>query len=170
MSNQAVDTPVRVGVFSTVEDADRVVRRLLAAGFPKDRIEVITSDKHKEHLLRRVPHPHVPGEVTQEAVVAGSAVGATLGGLALAATAFVTGGASLLAAGTVLVGGGALAGTFAGAMMTRGFEKEAANYYDQAVQRGKILVGVEDHRFDRLAEAEHIFAEAGAEPVPLVEG
>jgi outer membrane lipoprotein SlyB len=169
MSNHAVDLPVRVGVFSTVEAADRVVRRLLAAGFHKDHISVVTSDKSKEQQLQRVDAQPVPGENTPEAIVAGSFVGATVGGLMLAATAFVTGGVSLVAAGPVLAGG-ALVGSFAGAMMTRGFEKEAANYYDQAVQKGKILVSVEDHGGDKLAEAERIFAEAGAESVPLVEG
>jgi len=71
------------------------------------------------------------------------------------------------------VGGGALAGSFAGAMMTRGFEKSAADFYDQAVQSGQLLVAVEVHGPDsepKLAEAERILHEAGAVPVPLPEG
>src|SRR5262245_40835649 len=173
MTKQQVELPVRVGVFSTVRSADAVVHRLLAEGFHKDQISVITSSKHKERQLRDVPPAPAPGEHTAEGIAVGSVVGATLGGLALAATAFVTGGTSLLAAGTILVGGGALAGSFSGAMMTRGFEKEAALYYEQAVQQGKILVAVEVHgdgADEKLAKAERIFAEAGAEPVPLVEG
>lgn len=173
MATQAVELPVRVAVFSDVNTAEKVVRQLLGAGFHKEQISVICSDKYKEEHFRDLPPTPAPGDYTQEAIAAGSVVGATLGGLALVATAFVTGGASLLAAGTILVGGGALAGSFTGAMVTRGFTKEAANYYDQAVQKGKILIGVEDHGGDReesLARAERIFAEAGAEPVPLVEG
>jgi hypothetical protein len=58
-------------------------------------------------------------------------------------------------------------------MMTRGIEKETANYYDQAVVGGKILVAVEHHgpqAEKRLAQAEQILAAAGAESVPLAEG
>lgn len=105
--------------------------------------------------------------------MAGGLIGAAIGGLALAATAITAGGALLLASGTVLVGGGALAGTFVGAMSTRGITKETADFYDQAVQRGKILVGVEVHsegKESRLEEADRILAEAGSEPVPLVKG
>jgi hypothetical protein len=47
-----------------------------------------------------------------------------------------------------------------------------ADFYDQAVTRGKILVAIEDDRDDspRLALAERIFAQAGAEPLPLNKG
>jgi hypothetical protein len=77
----------------------------------------------------------------------------------------VLGGAGLITGGLV--------GSFLGAMLTRGLEKEAANYYDQAVQDGKLLVVVEDHgagAADRLLKAECLLAAAGAEPVSLPEG
>ena len=77
----------------------------------------------------------------------------------------VLGGAGLITGGLV--------GSFLGAMATRGVEKEAANFYDQAIQSGKLLVVVEDHgegAADRLLEAERLFAQAGAEPLPLREG
>ena len=68
---------------------------------------------------------------------------------------------------------GGVVGGLAGAMMTRGVEKELANYYDQAVQDGKMLVAAEaKDREDTagLAKASQILADAGAEPVPLREG
>jgi hypothetical protein len=62
-------------------------------------------------------------------------------------------------------------GGFLGAMATRGVEKEAANFYDQAVSQGKLLVAVEEHeQLPSLALAEHVLAESGAEPLPLPEG
>jgi hypothetical protein len=64
-------------------------------------------------------------------------------------------------------------GGLVGAMMTRGVEKELADYYDQAVQRGKILVAAEDHseaQRQRLAKAATILSECGSEPVALPEG
>ena len=75
--------------------------------------------------------------------------------------------AQLAARATVLAGG------LVGAMMSRGFDKEVANFYDQALQRGQILVSVEEEGPDaqqRLALAEEIFAGAGAETLSLPEG
>jgi hypothetical protein len=173
MAQHNVEKPVRVAVFDTVAQADRAVRRLLDAGFKKDELAVVCSDEHKEAFFRDLPTPEPGASYTPEAIGVGSAVGASIGGLALAATAIATGGAGLLAAGTILVGGGALAGAFTGAMATRGFQKEYAEYYEQSVRLGKILVAVEVHGEGsdaRLAQAERIFEEARAEPVALVEG
>jgi hypothetical protein len=137
---------------------------------------IICSYEHKEDLFRQEhlrTHRASYADYTPGAIPTGAAVGAAIGGVALAATAVVTGGASLLTAATVLVGGGALAGSFAGAMMTRAREKELSLFYAQAVDFGKILVAVEVHgpgSEERLALAERTLADAGAEPVPLVEG
>src|SRR5262245_40098565 len=173
MSTTKAELPVRIGVFKTVEAADRAVRGLLYAGFAKKQLSVICSDEHEERLFRDVPHPPIPGSNTVEGIATGGVIGAAIGGLALAASAIVTGGATLWTAGPMLVAGGAIAGSFTGAMATRGLEKEVANYYDQAVKRGDILVGVEyegDDAPKRLEEAARVLAEAGAEPVPLPEG
>lgn len=173
MTSPKVDLPVRVGVFKTVAGADRAVRGLLSIGFAKEQLSVICSDEHKERHFRDIPNPPLPGSHVGEGIAVGSVVGAAVGGLALAASAFVTGGATLWMAGPMVMAAGALAGSFAGAMSTRGFEPEVANYYDQAVQRGDILVGVEAEGEDaalRLADAERVLAAAGAEPVALPEG
>jgi hypothetical protein len=173
MQGNRTDKPVRVGVFSTVPRADRAVKHLLAAGFSKDELAVICSDKYKEQFFRDVPTPEPAGSHTAEGIVAGGIVGATVGGLVLAVTTLVTGGAALLVAGPALIGGGAITGSFTGAMVARGLEPDFADYYDQAVQLGKILVAVEVHGEDsaaRLAQADRILAEAGAEPVALTHG
>ena len=89
------------------------------------------------------------------------AVGLAIGGLPL----IVVGGIGLMAGGVW--------GSFVGAMMTRGIEKEAANFYDQEVARGNLLVTVEvqvAHAHPSLADAERILAASGAEPLPLPEG
>src|SRR5262245_9416206 len=173
MAEKTLDKPVRVGIFNTIEAAEEAVKRLQAAGLKKEELAVICSDKYKEQFFKDVPTPEPAGMNTRGAVVAGGAVGAAIGGLVMVVSALATGGASLLIAGPAMVGGAALAGSFAGAMLTRGFEKEIANYYDQAVQRGQILVAAEVHgkgHEARLAEAERIIAECGAEPVVLSEG
>ena len=83
------------------------------------------------------------------------------------------GGVALLAAGGIAMWGGGVVGGLVGAMMTRGFEKELANYYDQAVTRGQILVAAEQddpHRAVMLEHAAAVFHEHGIEALPLSEG
>jgi hypothetical protein len=94
----------------------------------------------------------------------GSALGATFGGLALAVTV-VTGGAAGVMAAVVLIGGGAIAGGLGNLLVTNGYEHEADDYYQRAVERGQIVVAVEvrgKDGADRLAQAQDILDEAGA--------
>jgi Heat induced stress protein YflT len=173
MAEQLIDKPVRIAVYDTVPQAERVVHELLAAGFTHNEISVICSDAHKSAHFRDVQTPEQAGSHTTKGILTGTAIGAAVGGLALAASAIVTGGASVLIGGGALVAGGALAGSFTGAMASRGFEPEMVNYYDQAVQRGKLLVAVEipgDNNEARLARAEQILERRGAESMPSVEG
>jgi hypothetical protein len=167
--------PLRVGVFDSYRKADRVVRRLLDAGFTKDHITVVCPHCEPEEF-EGVSTSEPAGAHTPAAAVGGGAIGAVLGGLvALAGTAAATGGLALFAVGPLVLGagGGAVAGGLVGAMMTRGVEKEVANFYDQALRKGQVLVAVEEEGPDaagRLALAEEIFANAGTDPMPLREG
>src|SRR4029079_10492339 len=110
------------------------------AGFQKEQITVICSDDTKERYFREFEHQEPAGSHTTAAAATGGAIGATIGGGAAGAVGVATGGLPLLVAGGVGLMAGAVWGGFLGAMMTRGLEKEAANYYDQAVQGGKLLV------------------------------
>jgi len=173
MAPHTIDKPVRVSVFDTIAQADHAVRDLRAAGFTHDELSVICTDRHKAALFHDVQTPAPAGTNAPAGILAGSAVGAAIGGLGMAASALVTGGASLLIGGAAMIAGGALVGTFAGAMMTRGLEPEMVNYYDQAVQHGKILVAVEVTGEDsgaRLELAERILNQDGPGSVPLDEG
>jgi hypothetical protein len=56
-------------------------------------------------------------------------------------------------------------------MLTRGVEKEAADFYDQQLRRGQILVVVEQHKVSpSLDDADRAMREAGAVPFTLREG
>ncbi|HET6164414.1 MAG TPA: hypothetical protein VFG37_12155 [Planctomycetota bacterium] len=159
--------PVRAAVFRKAREAGFAAAELVRAGFAKDHITVVcTSDRgHRfDGFDRRDP----AGAHTFGAALVGGAIGAALGGVAALA------GTELLLTGPLLAGIGALAGGFVGAMLSRGVEREATNYYDQAVRKGDILVAVEcdpgsDQR-ERLALAERLLARAGARPLPLLEG
>lgn len=168
-----MERPIRVGVFSTVRAADCAVENLLKEGFTREQITVICSDQTKEEHFHEFEHQEPAGSHTPAAVAVGGAVGAALGGLTALAGAVTTGGLALLAAGGLAAWTGGIVGGLVGAMMTRGVERELANYYDQAVTAGKILVAVDDHteaQRQDLARAEQILAQCGSDPVELPEG
>ena len=174
MENASVlATPIRVGVYSTMAAADCAVGALAQAGFNSEQISVLCSEPTIEAHYRKYEHQDPAGTNTAAAAAAGGAIGVVLGGLSVLAGAVTTGGIGILAAGGLAVWTGGIVGGLVGAMLTRGVEKELANYYDQAVTGGKILVAVEDHseaQRQKLAMAERILADCGAEPVSLPEG
>lgn len=168
MSTTPQALPVRAGVFATVQGADQAVAGLLAAGFTREQISVICDNKFKEQHFREFQHPPLPEESLGPAVSVGGGVGTAIGGLAglgVAAT-----GIGLFVVGPILITG-AIVGGFIGAMTSRGVTRQTADFYDQALTKGKILVAVqasEEHP-GQLTKAERVFREAGAEPVPLPE-
>ena len=158
MSQQISDAQTCAGAFDTIAEADRAIRQLLAAGFSKDQLAVVCPAKFKDHFLPAVPQSDAPAVEAGEALATGGAVGATLGGLVLAATV-LTGGVGGLAAAGVLIGGGAIAGGYSNLIISKGYELEADDSYKRAVERGQIVVGVEVRDEDggaRLAEAHRI--------------
>jgi hypothetical protein len=169
------ELPVRIGIFDSYGKADTVVQRLLQAGFPKEHITVVCPHCTPAEF-EGVQTSEPAGAHTPAAAAGGGAIGALLGGLvAVAGAAAATGGLALFAVGPMILGagGGAVAGGLVGAMMTRGVEKEVANFYDQALHKGQVLVSVEEEGPDaagRLELAEDIFARSGAEPMALPEG
>lgn len=164
---------VRAGVFSSVAAADRAVHQLLEAGFTQNQITVVCSDEAKERHFRQFEHQEAAGANAPAAATAGGAVGAAFGGATALAAGIAAGGLPLAIIGGAGVLTGGVVGSFVGAMLTRGIEKEAADFYDQAVEQGRLLVTVErpdNEPGPSLERAEELLASAGAEPLPLVEG
>jgi len=172
-THEPLERSVRAGVFNTVAQTEEAVQRLLAAGFSKEQITVVCSDETKERYFREFEHQQPAGTNTPAAAAVGVAVGASVGGVAAGAVGLAAGGLPMIGAAGIGVWAGGILGGFLGAMATRGFEKEAANFYNQAVTDGKLLVAVEDHHTavePSLASAEQVLADAGAEPLALPEG
>src|SRR4051812_37512305 len=95
-----------VGVFEHRTQAERAVTELWNAGFPHDRIDIVT----REGAIAGTPNVHLQGEADQSALtgaLAGGSAGAVLGALTFM---FIPG------LGTVL-GGGLLAGIIGGAAL-----------------------------------------------------
>ncbi len=172
MKTPESDQQIRVGVYSTVRDADRAVHGLLNLGFTKEHITVICSEEWKAAHFREYHHEDPAGAHTPAAVAVGGAIGAVLGGMTAVIGTVATGGIGLLAAGGASAWAGGIVGGLIAAMMTRGVERELADYYDQAVVRGKILVAAEDRTprgAETLPAAARVLEEAGAEALPLRE-
>ncbi|MGC4002378.1 MAG: hypothetical protein QM811_04220 [Pirellulales bacterium] len=156
-------------MFDTVGETRAAITELMSAGFSHDEITVVCSDKFKEADFHEFEHEKPAGSYSPAAVAAGGAIGSALFGLAAVAAGIATGGIGLLVAGGTGIWTGGVAGGLIGAMMTRGFEREAANFYDQAVVQGRILVTVEDEHAEqaiesaRLQTAGRILAAHGAQ-------
>lgn len=163
------------GVFSSVDDARKAVHGLLQAGFTPEQITVICSDETKEKNFREFEHEEPAGSHTAAAAVTGGTIGAVVGGLSVIPPTVAAGTLALWVAGPIagIAGAGAVMGGLVGAMMTRGVERELADYYQQAVIEGDILVAAEHegpHHTEALKRAATVLADAGAKPVPLREG
>ena len=128
----------KAGVFDDVSAACRAVRELLASGFTKEHITVVCSDETKERFFAEFDHEQPAGTHTPTAALVGGSIGAALGGVAVIASAAVTGSLSLWAAGPITAWAGAVGGGLVGAMMTRGVERELADFYQQEIGRAHV--------------------------------
>jgi hypothetical protein len=166
---QSTEKSIRAAVFHRVKDAEAAVERLCEAGFSQEQISVLCSEDAKERHFRQFEQEEPAGTHTAEAAAQGGVAGALVGGL-ITAGLTTAAGVSLLTAGPSFLIGGAVAGSFIGAMRTRGEEGTLADYYDQALTHGDLLVAVEDDapgNQQRLQEAERVFKAAGAKPFVL---
>jgi len=165
--------PVRAAVFATVAEASLAVQGLLDSGFSKEHVSVVCSDRAKEAFFKEYEHDMPAGATTAGKAAAGAVIGGFAAGLVAVTGVVASGGLGLVVVGPLFAGTGAAVGTFVGAMMSRGVEHEVANYYDQALPRGQILVAAEVAAGDDVAmleRAERAFEDAGAHPLPLPQG
>ena len=160
--------PSRVGVFRRLPQAHRAVELLLEAGIAREAITVIHPSSQPD--VHSEVHDTAPiSEDTPAVAAGGSVLGALLGGAAALVGITATGGVGLLVIGGFLgaAAAGAVAGGFMGAMAARGVKPDVADFYDQALRKGSILVAVEHEDPAMLDRAEAIFHEAGVETVPV---
>jgi hypothetical protein len=160
-----LNKPIQAAVLDTVAEAQQAVSRLRQAGFTAKEISVLCSDESKLKPFTRYVDEDPAGSHTDEALSAAGTVGLGLGTAAVATALVTTGGAALFAIGAFV--GVAAVGTFVSVMLTRGTEKTLADYYDQSITHGKLLVAVETDNPARQKLASRIFDELRAPPQPL---
>lgn len=157
--------PIHMAIYDDVPTAAAAVHDLREAGFTKDEISVLCSDEHRERLFQDYAHEEPAGKHSEEAVNKAALAAAGLGGAAVLTGILTSAGTAIFAIGAFA--GVAAIGTFVSLMLTRGAEKELADYYDQAVTEGKILVGVETDDPDRQILADEIFRRQGEQPLAM---
>jgi hypothetical protein len=171
MRPSSAEQPFRLGLFDTVQQVDQAVRRLLAAGFSKKELALICPEQCRGQFVSDIPGAEPPGSHAVAAIAEGGAVGAAIGGIALAAAAATTAGLALIPAAGVLIGGVAFAGAFSSLILREGYGEDIGRYYAEAIRLGKIVVGVEVDGVDsanRLELAQRIMDEAGAKELEPV--
>lgn len=137
--------PIRAGVFDSPAQADHAVDDLLAAGFDRESIRVVSKTQDGEPSANsKVDSVWSSGAHTRRGVAAGVTIGALLAAFTVVVWIAPSQGEGLIVAGALLAAavGGGLAGGFIGAMMTRGFEPAIADFHDQALSPSDHLVAV----------------------------
>ncbi len=155
------------GIFNSRVSADNAVDELILAGFSSDDLSILMSDTTQGREFGIKTSTKAP-----EGAATGAAIGGTLGAVAagLAAIASITvPGFAFVAAGPLVaaltgLGAGAAAGGLTGALVGLGIPEHEAHFYNDEIQRGRILVGVYAHK-DRKSQAKAILDAAGAEKV-----
>ncbi|MGI9147958.1 MAG: DUF1269 domain-containing protein [Chloroflexota bacterium] len=168
--NSARPRRVYGGLYSDVTTAETGVKRFRDAGYPGERIGIVSRDAAAKDIAEDAGAKAVGGATTG-AVTGGVLGGLTgllvgIGALAIPGIGPVVAGGVLASAfgiggGTAVAGAGigAAAGGLLGALTGLGFSHDEAKYYDDGVRGGRTLVTVEDDD----GRAEGLFDETGAD-------
>lgn len=148
-----------VGIFHNEDEAIKAIKNLKSVGYRDDEISVIA--KNRDDSLDRIEEATNADTTDTEdnKAAGGAAIGGVVGGigalLAELGVFAIPGVGPLLAAGPIaatlggLVAGGAVGG-IVGALVELGIDEEAAKEYETYLNRGDILVAVDDRDdFDR---------------------
>lgn len=171
---------IRAAAFCDVETADRAVAKLLAAGYSRNQVSVLSSATWKAERISRREGVRTEGtpqwlswQAARDGVMLGGGMGGAVGVL-LALGGLIYGAGALVTLPIILVAtaGGAVVGALISEMRMRGVEKESADFYDQAVDPDSVLVAVdasEEGSLHTAAPADQVFGEMAARPVALAE-
>jgi hypothetical protein len=158
MENIMVKTVI--GSFDSVDDANRAVRELRAAGFVERDINLIANNVQRGVATEGQDNAAATGAVAGGALGGAAGLAASLMGLA------IPGIGPILAAGPIVAalagaGAGAVAGGLLGGLTELGVEKDDAEIYAESVRRGGSLVTIRADA-SRADEATEILRDAGA--------
>jgi hypothetical protein len=160
------DDRATIGVFPDIESAQAAVERLVAAGFPVDRISIVGKDLRSETRLNGFV---TTGDIAGPSAATGAWVGGLFGLLAGSALLFVPGAGALvvfgpLAAAAVGAAEGALLAGTVGAVLGHFVAQKHLPKYEQLVRAGSYLVVVQGTE-EEVARAHQALIDAGSTDV-----
>lgn len=140
------------GVFQTEEAAISAIKKLKSDGYMDSEISVLARQKDESERIAEMTDAKVENRLSK-GVGRGAATGGTLAGIGALLVELgvlaIPGVGPFLAVGPIvgtlggIVAGGAIGGTV-GVLVELGFNKKEANEYENYLDRGDILVLVED--------------------------
>jgi hypothetical protein len=157
-----------IGIFSDRGRANQAINRLYTEGFSHEDLSLIVSARGAEGHFGFTERSKVA-----EGATAGGSIGVGLGALAgaLAAVgAIALPGAGVVAAGPIVAalagaGAGGATGGFVGGLVGLGFSETQAEFFEQEVERGHILLAVKYGNEDQRKAIEAIFFVSDAKQV-----
>jgi hypothetical protein len=157
------------GIFTTRSQAETAVDQLLANGFRNEDISVLMQDNVGTKDFAASKETKAP-EGTTTGVVAGGAIGGTLGLLAGIGALAIPGLGPFIAAGPIMgalagVGTGGVVGGVIGALIGMGIPEFEAKRYEGRIKEGGILLSVHCDDSDWVGRAKDILKNSGAEYV-----
>ena len=142
-----------IGIFQREEEAINAIKRLQTNGYADDEISVLAKDKDSVKHVEEATGSDVIDKSGKAKAAGGAAIGGVVGGagalLAELGILAIPGVGPFLAVGPIvatltgIVAGGAIGG-IAGALVELGVDKAEAKEYEEYIDRGDILVLVDD--------------------------
>ena len=161
---------IRLGVVNTIEQAKHLVQSLLKAGFTREQITLMCSDRSVAEQFREYDHAQPAGTIAMRITGLGAKLGTALGAAGVVIWWLATGSSESLGVAPIIIPGSAAFGCMVGAMASEGMTGELAEYYEHSVETGNILVAAAvhgDRPGDKLAAAERVFRDAGVRSIEL---
>ena len=157
------------GIYQNRTAAENAVDRLLAAGFRNEDISVLMQDNVGTKDFAAEKDTKAP-EGTTTGVIAGGAIGGTLGLLAGIGALAIPGLGPFIAAGPIMgtlagLGSGGAIGGIIGALIGMGIPEYEAKRYEGRVKEGGILLSVHCDNSDWVGKAKDLLKQTGAEDV-----
>jgi hypothetical protein len=157
------------GIYAHRPAAENAVDQLLAEGFRNEDISVLLQDNVGTKDFAHEKQTKAP-EGTTTGVVAGGAIGGTLGLLAGIGALAIPGLGPFIAAGPIMgalagLGSGGVVGGVIGALVGMGIPEYEAKRYEGRVKEGGILLSVHCDSSDWISRAKDVLKATGAEDV-----
>lgn len=161
-------TKVMTALFTDGLDAARAIDDLLDLGLPARDISVIASDPTAKEAFALETHSKMAEGAAVGAGVGGAA-GALVAGFTLVG-ALATGGVGLVAAGPLVAalagaGAGAAGGSILGGLVGLTIPETEVHFYEDALGKGSVLVGLHYKDGEQRRRAEEIFRNHNASKV-----